>query len=384
MTLDELPEELIEAVLNLLGASDLLRLSECSRYYSRLALAPRLWYNLLGTSAPFHSGRDYVEAYAWRYGSLAVDVRSNLAPKDDELFKILTFFPLHRSYSSAELAAACSSEYLPWAKADLLDLNHELVILAVRRNSIIAHSYDTTRTDRHALQILRQGHSPVHITGLPDWPLCASFIGDHHVVVCGRFPALLLYDLRREDVLPTSTIPLSSHTINCMSMDDPSIANRFVLAGHYKGRGSIELLTYEFVDDDLSVKVIEKNRFGGITAIVSCACIVGGGIVTYDNFNHIHLWSSIHNTERKMDHDGIGELIPSEMVYKMFYSDRQLIFVDQYKRQTGFIMRLGKEIPQPPQQSADECDVEAKALQDMLSRQSTDMAALARRIIGMS
>lgn len=396
----DLPFELLVQVAGGLEARDLVNLSETSRCLNSVSRESQLWYNLIETKKCFHSGRDYREEYAWRHGTLAVDVQSHLAPKDEEIFKVMSFFPLHRSYKGRDLAAL-SPEYLPWATEHLAEADEDdLLILACRKDSLIAHVYsndDSSGGARHRILILREGRETVTLTGLPDWPLCASLVGTTHVLVCGRFPAALLYDLESPD--SPSGLPLSSHTINCLSFDDSRVEQRILLCGHYKGRGSMEMLRYRHGDEvggsqgPLKLVSAESNKFAGVTTIVSCAYLPGGSFVTYDNYGHIYLWSSVHDALRKVDHDGIGDEIPSDMIYKMFYSEGRLLFVDQYRRQHAFVIRPGRqqEVTTHDTTAASSHASEERTgsteedaqLGRLLLRQGSDMAALARRILGM-
>lgn len=386
--LELLPTELLYHIVSLLNATDLLALASTSHRFNELVAQPRLWYNLLGDSGMFEPDRGYREEYAWRHGHLAVDVRSDLAPKNEELFGVLTFFPLHRCYKGKELATL-SPAHLPWATEDLASHDGDLLVLSCRQNGMIVHvHHESTSISavRHELLILRADCEPRTLHGLPDWPLCATFIGDSHVLVAGRFPALLIWDLNEAVVTPTG-VPLSSHTINCLSLSDVKQSKSLLLCGHYKGRGSMELLEYSFSEAKLHMHVKERNRFAGITTIVSCAYLPGGSFMTYDNYSHIYLWSSLNNAVRKIDHDGIGDEIPSEMIYKMFYMQGQLVFIDQYKRQHAFVIRPGRsQIKQTARSRAErsmEDEVTDQSIKSFLLRQDHDMTSLTRRVLGI-
>lgn len=147
----------------------------------------------------------------------------------------------------------------------------------------------------------------------------------------------------------------------------------------------MEILEYHFSDSGkLAISVSDRNRFAGITTIVSCASLPGGSFMTYDNYAHIYLWSSLHEAVRKIDHDGIGDDIPTEMIYKMFYLGGQLVFIDQYKRQHAFVIRPGRKAKRPERTAEPALpETEAAEMKQLLLRQDTDMASLTRRVLGI-
>lgn len=383
MQFEALPFEILSQILGRLCAKDLVTISATSRRLRSCSQHSRLWYDLLQTSRPFHPRRDYLEEYIWQHGNLAVNVQSHLAPDEGGIFKALSMFPLHRTYHSHELSGLCRN-YLPWASSVLASMDVNLLILACRATDILAHHYDESSSSKHQLLVLREGYTPIIISDLPDWPLCASFIGNRHILILGRFPAMLAYDLLELSQSPVA-YSLSSHTVSCMAFDDPNITKTMLICGHYKGRGSMEIFKYDIENGKLRGTIEDRNRFAGVTNIVSCAYLSSGSFVTYDNYSHIYLWTSLHCAARKIDHDGIGSSIPSDMIYKMFYSDRQLVFIDQYKRQYAFVIHPGKADCVSTTNEADgeqHSAQEAEEVKRFLLRQSTDMASLTRRILG--
>lgn len=388
MLLLDLPFEVLLQIAGELSARDLVTIAGTSQTLQLVAREQRLWHKLIGSHAGFLSGRDYREAYAWQHGNLAVDVQDS---KVDGIYPVLAFFPMHRSYEASRLAEL-SPQFLPWATELLRDTKEDLLILACQGNRLISHVYKETSTNgaQHALLLLQAGQTKTWLTDLPDWPLCAGFLGRHHIIVCGRFPAALVYDLRK----PGSTlgVPLSSHTINCLSIDAES--REILLCGHYKGRGSMETLSYRIDDSqDLAIFVSGQNKFAGVTAIVSCAYLSSGAFMTYDNYSHIYLWSSLRNALRKIDHDGIGDEIPSDMVYKMFYTAGKLVFIDQYKHKHAFTIRPGRQIvksrtnEEGENAGSEQLLVAAAAadeqIRQLLFKQNNDMASLTRRVLGI-
>ncbi|CCG82761.1 protein of unknown function [Taphrina deformans PYCC 5710] len=391
MLLLDLPFEVLLQIAGELPASDLVAVAGTSKTLNLVSRDQKLWHKLLGSHSVFRKGRDYREAYAWQHGNLAVDVKDS---KEEGVYPVLAFFPMHRSYEASKLAEL-SPQFLPWATDLLRDTKEDLLILSCQGDRLISHVYKDTAADgaQHALLLLQAGQRLSWLTDLPDWPLCAAFLGRYHILVCGRFPAALLYDLRR----PGSArgIPLSSHTIHCLSIDTDN--QDILLCGHYKGRGSMEVLSYEIDETgNLSIAVSGQNKFAGVTAIVSCAYLSSGAFMTYDNYSHIYLWSSLRNALRKIDHDGIGDEIPSDMVYKMFYSAGSLVFIDQYKHKHAFTIRPGRQIAHPRTDEeggiagSDQGQVAAAAaaaadeqIRQLLFKQDNDMASLTRRVLGI-